>query len=1089
MVEYTITEENGDPITFDSYDDKVNITTDTSTVTPLTSPVMAEGVGGVEAGSTLPVLSPTVSSESEQKQSLSVDSVVVASEDSRSSETVVSTASNNSAPVDSLPSAVTSIDSTESTVDSKGSTSVNPVVLEIPRISTVADVRRVSEGDTLASCNSIGGDGLLRSQVPYLCNDGQTHVAKDLKLKASDNTQHSLHVEKEGTVIKLEGATISGADSSDSQNSADLTKLAAVSAVLAEGGAEVILDKKSAVQSSQIGLEAQRGGKVKMIGGTVDVHYVGALAGSGSSVNLSNTTINVTGDLAVAGLVSNAGKITMESGLITLANGVAVRSESGGNVKLDNVNITAKKEKNKPNSAEQFGRAAFLLSDSSSVDFTRGTIATDANALWFKGNADVVETSPSRRRRSSDVRSSMNHANIEFSTIRVEGDMSYGIYFDGTERKGLDQQNQNKHLEKPVSESSVRRSGEEGSVKRVSMVKRNALTLQRKTPVSMNGAVALKGTVFEVPESVAIYGNNSAGRVSLENKSTLLGDLLLRAENNSDISIVVDNSVIAGGARIDKGSYAKLDLTNGSEWRLKRGARESGRAQDSDCIDSCVSSVSLVNSRIEFLPSESEQLSYQTLRIGQGTGTVYKAQGNALINLNARLNPNDPSDIQVTDRLVIHGNVEGKTMVHVQGVSGNIGEVKNNTQNAHSVSVIQVYGKAAKDSFQLSGDYVALENSPYKYTLRSYAPEVTSKQEHVQQKFVKEGGEFWNFRLENQYVKSAVPTVGFVLPERAVRSVVPQVPTYLLLPNSLFHAGLMDISNQNKQLEVIRIASSGMVEVHENPALFLHGYGSNYRYASDLSALEYGYGGDLGYNAVEAGVLLQTIESMYGTMSFGVMGTYGKLSLQPVDVELSQESTFDKWAATAYGSVQHDAGFYVDGLFSYGLLKGDVLTLARDKTAALKSKSLSVSLTGGQSFAMGYEGLTADPQVQVVYQNLRFDQARDIDNFDIEMGKLDKWIVRVGGRLAKTRTGLEGVSAVSFYGKLYLTHDFGKRQTVHFKDAFQLGAFGSSLEGGLGFNVQLSPKFVLHGDLSYQHKLTKAGFSGTSFSGGLRYQF
>ncbi|ETS04068.1 hypothetical protein Q655_01674, partial [Bartonella henselae JK 51] len=30
---------------------------------------------------------------------------------------------------------------------------------------------------------------------------------------------------------------------------------------------------------------------------------------------------------------------------------------------------------------------------------------------------------------------------------------------------------------------------------------------------------------------------------------------------------------------------------------------------------------------------------------------------------------------------------------------------------------------------------------------------------------------------------------------------------------------------------------------------------------------------------------------------------------------------------------------------------------------------------------------------------------------------------------------------------------------------------------------------TLHGDLSYQQKLTKAGFSGTSFSGGMRYQF
>ncbi len=381
----------------------------------------------------------------------------------------------------------------------------------------------------------------------------------------------------------------------------------------------------------------------------------------------------------------------------------------------------------------------------------------------------------------------------------------------------------------------------------------------------------------------------------------------------------------------------------------------------------------------------------------------------------------------------------------------------------------------------LNGGYVALLNSPYKYALRSYSPKETSKQEHVQQKFVKDGGEFWNFRLENQYVKPTTPMVGFVLSERFVRSVVPQVPTYLLLPNSIFHAGLMDISNQNKQLETLRVRFNGMLEGRQSPALYLRGYGGNYRYTSDLSALEYGYKGDLDYNGVEAGLLLQTIENVDNTVSFGVMGSYGKLSLQPLNVEQSQESAFDKWTATAYGSMQHDAGFYIDGLVSYGLFKGDVLTLARGKTATLKGNPLSVSLTGGQTIATGYEGFVFDPQVQVIYQHLQFDKAHDIDGFDIEMGKLDQWVARVGGRLSKTPKNSEAVNVVTFYSKLYLAHGFGGKKAVYFKDAFQLGAFGSSLEAGLGFNAKLSAQFSLHGDLVYQHKLNKAGFSGTSF--------
>ncbi|WP_345097243.1 autotransporter outer membrane beta-barrel domain-containing protein, partial [Bartonella acomydis] len=290
------------------------------------------------------------------------------------------------------------------------------------------------------------------------------------------------------------------------------------------------------------------------------------------------------------------------------------------------------------------------------------------------------------------------------------------------------------------------------------------------------------------------------------------------------------------------------------------------------------------------------------------------------------------------------------------------------------------------------------------------------------------------------------------------------------LPNSIFHAGLMDISNQNKQLEIQRSISGGMLDIGTNSASFLRGYGGSYRYTSNLSALEYGYKGDVSYNGVEAGVLLQTIERADSAISLGVIGTYGKLSLQPMDVGQSQENAFDKWTATAYGSMQHDAGFYVDGLLSYGLFKGDVLTLARGKTATLKGNPLSVSLIGGQTIATGYKGFVFDPQVQVVYQHLQFNKARDIDNFDIEMGKLDQWVARVGGRLAKISMGSEEVRAVAFYGKLYLAHGFGEKQSVRFKDTFQLGAFGSSLEGGLGFNAKLSPQFSLHGDLVYQHK-------------------
>ncbi|WP_246744102.1 autotransporter family protein [Bartonella raoultii] len=903
--------------------------------------------------------------------------------------------------------------------------------------SPVASVEGLE--DVSSECNSIQGD--VRGVETVSC--------VNLRLEAADQSQHSVHAGKDGAIIKLKGSIIIGAGSDNIGTASN-----AASAVLAEKNAEVVLENKSTIQSSVVGIEAKNGGKVTMADGTVNASYMGALAGSGSSVNLSNTEIHVTGDSAIAGLASKAGEIVMDSGVITLTNGVAVKSESGGRIALNKVDITAKKGQNK--SDEMLGRSVFLVTNNASVEFTNGNVTTDATALWIKESGDAVEVSTSRRRRSAEVRPSLNHANIEDSTIRVEGDGAYGIYFDG--------------------------AGQKGNHKQI------AASQQEKTPIRVTGAISLKRTNFEVVNGIAIYGNNSGGQISLEEGTVLSGDLLLKAENNSNISVLVDHSIIRGGIRVNKDSYAKLDLINGSGWILKRSMQKDLGAPDLRCVDSCVSSVRLVNSAIDFSPSESGG-KYQTLHIGNGKGTVYEAQGDAIIHLNARLNPHDSSGQQVTDQLVIHGDVSGKTKIHVRGDAGNVANGQENAKIAHSVSIIQVYGQAEKDSFQLDGDYVALRNSPYKYTLRGYGPEATSKQGHVQQKIVKDGGEFWNFRLENQYVKSTTSVVKSSVPGRFVRAVVPQVPTYLLLPNSVFHTGLMDINHQSKQLETLRMTSTGMVEVRENPALYLRGYGGRYRYASDLSLLEYGYDGDFDYRGVEAGVLLKTIENTDSALSFGVMGTYGKLSLQPVDVALSQKSAFDKWTATVYGSMQHNVGFYVDGLLSYGLFKGDVLTLARGKTATLKGNPLNVSLIAGQTIATGYKGFVFDPQVQVVYQHLQFDKARDIDNFNIEMGNLDQWVARVGGRLTKNPTGSEGVNAVAFYGKLYFAHGFGEKQSVQFKDTFKLGAFGSSLEAGVGFNVKLLPQFSLHADILYQHKLNKAGFSGASFSGGVRYQF
>ncbi|WP_439330025.1 hypothetical protein [Bartonella gabonensis] len=93
------------------------------------------------------------------------------------------------------------------------------------------------------------------------------------------------------------------------------------------------------------------------------------------------------------------------------------------------------------------------------------------------------------------------------------------------------------------------------------------------------------------------------------------------------------------------------------------------------------------------------------------------------------------------------------------------------------------------------------------------------------------------------------------------------------------------------------------------------------------------------------------------------------------------------------------------------------------------------------------------------------------------------------GNLTKTLTLTKDAQVLSFYGILHFVRNFDDKQYVYFKDTFQLGSFGSSLEAGFCIYSQLSQKIIFHSDLIYKHKFTKAGFEGTHFSGGLSYHF
>ncbi|WP_375629972.1 autotransporter domain-containing protein, partial [Bartonella sp. TT67HLJMS] len=279
--------------------------------------------------------------------------------------------------------------------------------------------------------------------------------------------------------------------------------------------------------------------------------------------------------------------------------------------------------------------------------------------------------------------------------------------------------------------------------------------------------------------------------------------------------------------------------------------------------------------------------------------------------------------------------------------------------------------------------------------------------------------------------------------------------------------GLTDMAKQNALLANIRTSVLGKEE-EKQTGFFLYTYGSTGTLSSERGPLKYGYGADIRYAALQAGVTLAAIEGQNTTTHLGLVGTYGQLSFTPKDISDAGKNTLDKWSLTAYGSIQHNNGFYIDALLSYGILKGHIANALRGNTAKLNdAKMLSISTTVGKEFATGMEGLTFEPQAQVAYQHLMFNTIEDADNFTVDMNNPSQWLIRVGGRLTKT-ISTENNRPMSFYGKVNLIKTFGDDDSIHIGRDFDLDPMGPAIEGGIGINAQLSHNFSLHGDVSYQ---------------------
>ncbi|WP_375636413.1 autotransporter outer membrane beta-barrel domain-containing protein [Bartonella sp. MR90HLJMH] len=889
-----------------------------------------------------------------------------------------------------------------------------------------------------------------------------------------------------GGSFKAEGETIYVADSGtiNLDDAAQITSSNGYG-LHADGLNSTITMNEGHVKGDRTALSAEDGGHITVTGVTITTEK--HLSGLGASVINSNSMIELHGtnirDTSTGLLARDGGVIKMNKGTITTSTGGATFNNSKSNEnKLEDVTISSN---GKGNSVIFTG----LNSQASNITLKNvhitkafiGVIAMDHSQITISGGSFAGKNVGIRAESGSTITITEN--------AQITSSNGYALHATGLDSSITMMTGSITGTEAALA---VENGGHIDLTGISAKAEKNGIKFENPVE-NTTSEVNLTNAKLHVENGVGINVDELTGTVNLGNKSEIRADVLLvtknsTEENNLTFTLNSDDSILEGRAKIINSPKTIFNLQNNTQWIVKTSTNE--KDDDGNLLDiaqrsrSDVSKLNLNNSSIIFEKPTEEH--YHTLHIGSGkpdNTAVYNATGDAKIYFNIAWSDGVASADQKTDRLLIHGDVSSNTTVYIKSDSGDKNSVVNaaDPSNIGGLSLIQVSGKAQEDSFKLANGYTTRGHLPYKYTLTAYGPDSSHGQADIAQNLFDEKNEnFWDFRLHKEILETGSGS--------GVDTLVPQTASYIVMPNALFHAGLTDIAKQDEFLANMRISTIGQEQGIKN-AFFLYSYGNTATLSSKRGPLEYGYGADIRYAALQAGVTLAAIEGQNTTTHLGLGGTYGRLSFTPKDIEDAGKNTLDKWAITAYGSIQHNNGFYIDALLSYGILKGHIANALRGNTAKLNdAKMLSVSTTIGKEFATGMEGLTFEPQAQIAYQHLMFNTIEDADNFTVDMNNPSQWLIRVGGRLTKT-ISTENNRPMSFYGKVNLIKTFGDDGTIHIGRDFDLDPMGPAIEGGIGINAQLSHNFSLHGDVSYQQKLQKTGISGASFSGGIRYQF
>ncbi len=812
-------------------------------------------------------------------------------------------------------------------------------------------------------------------------------------------------------------------------------------------------------------VRAQGNATVNVTGGVFNVNgaplpgavWHGVYAGVNSRMTLTGTTINVAGDSYAGIRTTQNSTIIGDSIALTTAgsNAYGLRVSKTSTGTLSNSTVVAQGSGSRGihiqiNSRMTMNDGSVTMRGADSTG-----VAVDDDTSSFTGNAARVITTAG----NSTGLSNAGTATLTGSTIDAQGSNSVGIITTGTAPVLI---MAGGHINSTSTAVSVTGAGDNLSFSNGAAIASSGGTAFGVT--GTDATIALAGGVTATGGNGILLDVANSGNAAL----TATGDVRLDGDMQAAITdsatATLSNNVVWSGAARNIGATS---IASGSLWNMNG--------------NSDVASLLIDNAAV-MVTAPPTDADFKTLTVrGDYTGT------NALLGLNTRLNAGGPLADQFTDRLIINGNAQGTTRVLVNGLGNGAVTTPNTTnRNSDGISIIQVAGTSTADAFTLAtpGGYVA--GGAYQYRLFAYGPGAANGPAAAEQNLTTaSNGAQWDYRLQNP---SSVPPGTKDRP-----ALIPQAPTYINLPVAMMNAGFQDIDMLHRRLGELHDdnpnALNRVPADRRDGEAFLRVYGGRFDYSSDRSYSQYGYDFDQDYGAVQLGANVFSHRNENAITRVGFALTFGDMSMRtdsPNMFEGTSKAHVNTYSLQGYVTRQWDTGFYIDGVMSFGLFDGSVSNYARSGVGSVDGSSFAVGLEIGRPWHFA-ENWTLEPQAQLAYQRLSFDNQADQDGIDVHLGTHQQLVGRLGARLTRAFRTDEN-QLLTPYAKVNLIHGFFDGSDVMIGDStFTSGSFGTSLQAGGGMTATLNDRWSVYGDAAWQTALNDHGFGGWTANAGLRY--